>query len=334
MKKIILFNLILWSVSFLQAQTTPMAPETFFSMKAPSVPSLSNVCNTTNKKKTDYKESISQVMKETDDQIAYLRRDEKKNVSTMQEQAKQQMVTQYGLSAEDMQKMQSGKMTKEEKKAMADKVLQQQNLNITVDKAKEVSTYTKEGKQAWAESYAEQQKAEAEKDPKKNQETLEKNKKLYDLMQEKDLLNRKLTAELEKFGLMLQELETDTTAIRMLRDIDKMKEKFMSMVGQDYGQGPEMERLSGMIKSEKLAYCNRLTPKYLDVMGLFKEAVKKNMPDYYRLEVLTNEVNKMTTGSTVDLMQKGLAGYNAIGAYLGLLHDAYKYSIYDPEQPF
>ena len=333
MKKIILFQLMLFSVYILQAQFNPMAPEVFLNMKVPFPPGEDKVCSSNAQQKTEFGESVTRIMEEAKEQITFLRRDEKKNAVTMQEQAKQKMQSDYGISEADMKKMQSGKMSKEEKKAMADKLLQQ-NYGISVDEAKDVSKMSKAGKTAWAEGFVEQQKAETEKDPKKNQETLEKNKQLYDMTQEKDLLSRKLTAQEEKFGQKLQELEVDSTAIQIRRDIAALTEKYMSMVGVDYGQGPEMEQIAGKIKSKKSVYCERLTPKYIEVLALYREAIKKNMPDYYRLEVLINEVNKMTSGSTVDMMQKGLIAYNAIEGYLTILHDAYKYSLYDLDQPF
>lgn len=334
MKKTGLCSMLLLMVFTLQAQINPLPPEDFLNIKIPSPPSDGKVCNSNAEQKTEFGESVSRIIKEAEDQIAYLRRDEKKNVVTMQEDAKQKMQNDYGLSAADMQKLQSGKMSKEEKKAMADKVLKQQNAGLTVDKAKEVSKYSKEGKEAWAESYAAQQKAEAAKDPKKNQQTLENNKQYSDLLQEQDLLRRKLTAEEEKFGQMLGELESDSTAIQLRRDIDALTTKYMSLVGVEHGQGAEMEEIAGKIKSLKLQYCNMLTPKYIEVLGLFRNAISKNMPDYYRMEVLINEVNKKTSGSAVNIMQKGLYGYNAIGGYLNILHDAYKYSIYDTDLPF
>lgn len=333
MKKLLLLPLLACSFLLSQAQFTPMPPEQFLQLSVPAPPNLNAVCNSSGQQKNDYREKMNKLVKAAEAQTAYLKKDEKKNAATMEQQAKQQIATQYGLSAADMQQLQSGKMSKEEKKAMADKMLQQSS-NISIDEVKGVSKMNKAEQTEWSGQYMAEQKAAADKNPAQYQATQAKNKSLFELTQEKDVLYRKLSAEQEAFGKQFGELETDKTAQTLLKEIDALRTKYMSLVGVDYGQGKEMNALAESIKAKKATYCSMQTKRYLEILGRYRESVEKNFPEYDRLEVLTNEANKLTTGSTVQMMEKGFMNYQQIEAYLKFLKDAYQYSIYDTGQPF
>lgn len=330
MKKYLLILSLMPACLLSRAQSDPKT----FLLQLPSPPVSGTVCNTDDESRHAYRESMHTWELKLDEEIAGLRKDDKKKAAMMQYQAEQKVAADYNLSAADMEKLKSGKMTPEQKKAMADKMLQQQGYSMTVDEARDVSKMSKAGKQAWAESMAAEQMAEAEKDPKKNVQDQKNAKSLVEMTEERDQLFKKLSAFQDKYAQRIAELDTNKTYRRMLAEIDSLTKEYNSMVGVDYGQGAKMDQIAGEIKSRKMAYCSGLTPKYLSILSEYKDGLLKNLPDYYRLEELTNEINKKTSGTTVDMASKGLMAFEAIKPYFTLLADAYRYSIYTKGNPY
>jgi hypothetical protein len=322
MKKTILISMLWLTTYAAQAQFTPLSPELFFSSNVPAAPSVNEICTTTKEKRQAYAEKLLKIQKELDEQIAYLKKNEKQDAALMQEQARQKAANDLGLSPADMQKMQSGKMSKEEKKAMADKMMQQQ-FGITTSEAQDVAGYSKAGKEAWATDFAQSQQGNA-----KNQQAPQ-SMSLIELNKEKDALSLKLSTTNETYAEQFRAVENDTAMARLLREIDAHIASYNKLVGVDYGQGPEMEKLILSIKSKKAVYCSKQTTKYLGILERFAASVVKDMPDYYRLEALINEVNKKTTGSDVNMMKKGLLSYENIKLYVSRLAAVYQFSLYD-----
>ena len=81
------------------------------------------------------------------------------------------LIKQYGLSEEDLQKIKSGKeMSDAETQALIDKILQN-SADMSSDEVKNVSKMSKEGQKAWAEGYSREVIADQKANPQKSVES-------------------------------------------------------------------------------------------------------------------------------------------------------------------
>ena len=105
--------------------------------------------------KTEVREQFikqaSKLETEVAEEITQRKEKSKTNIKGFDEQASKQMADQNGVSvsAGDIQKMKSGKMSQEAYRAMADKMLQQ-SMNMSMDDAKDASKMSKSGQKAWS----------------------------------------------------------------------------------------------------------------------------------------------------------------------------------------
>ncbi len=329
MKKNFLAYLFLLANTVLFAQSTPES----VLQKLPVAPDTKKVCSATGETKRLYRETVEGFEEMVEETLSNLEENEEQDAITMQEQAKKKIAADYNISASDMQKMQKGNMSEAEKQAMIDKMMQQK-FNISMEEVKDVSKMSKSGQEAWAEGFATEQIAEAEANPKKNQEELKKNMSLFEMTKEKDELYKKLMAEERAIGEKFAELDSDKAGIKLLKEIDSLFAAYSKLIGIDYGQGGQMEAIRTQITLKRQAYCNKYSPLYLNLLDQHRVMVSKNIPDYYRLEELTNKTNKAVLGTSIDVVKKGALGFQFLKGYIRKLKDAYKYCIYDTDNEF
>jgi len=104
------------------------------------------------------------------------------------------------------------------------------------------------------------------------------------------------------------------------------------MTGIDYGQGKQMDSLAVLIKNEKIAYCNKYTPKYRAALRKHLEILKSSLPDYQNLGNITAEVTKAQTGIEMPAEGREVPALQAIDGYLGALQGLYNYKLYFAEE--
>lgn len=225
-----------------------------------------------------------------------------------EEAIKMQKAKEYGLSPGDVAKMQSGKMSKEEKIAMAEKMMQGQNINISVEQISKLKT--KEGKKAWAESLGEEQKAESmgksEAARTKEQAALEKINDRNAIVEEKTLLTEELKAKEQKILQLYQDIENDSSRHKMERELKAAKLEYEQSGGEDfYGQTQDIDRIVDKYNSLCKEYCKTFTPPLIQALKLHKAQWTENKSKYYRLEELNNLVHEQTIGANAPSMSKG-----------------------------
>ena len=109
-------------------------------------------------------------------------------------------------------------------------------------------------------------------------------------------VNSKLSAINQKIAALYSPIDTDPERQKMLDRMEAWQNKLMSMTGVDYGQGKQMDLLGLLIKNEKIAYCNKYTPRYRAAIRKHLEILKTSLPDYQQLGRITAEVTKAQTG--------------------------------------
>jgi len=325
--KTIFTTFIFVSVGFLvNAQTGPEA----FLKKVPAMPKDS--CGITKAAMESFTQTIASLIDEAESQISLLNKQinaqAKTNEAAAKEAAMKQM-SQYGLSAEEMNKLKNSKMTAADKQALANKVLQQQT-NMSMGEVQNLSKMSEAGKKAYAEAYATEAMANAQANP-KQQKGNENAKNTYELLSAQQAIMAKITANSQKIGNLYAAIENDPSGKEMLMKISTWHNKLMSMTGVDYGQGKKMDSLSVLIKNEQSRYCDKFTPKYRAALRQHESIVKSSLPDFQRLGEIIAEITKAQTGIVTPPESTAIGGMEAITEYLGKLKKAYQFKLYYPE---
>ena len=329
MKRIFLITAVLLTGYFAIAQESPEA----WLKKSPALPKDS--CSISKQAMEAFVSQVGILLEQLDDAISIKMKEEDKQSHASSEIAKEnaaKQMAQYGMSEEEISKIKSGKkMSKEEKDAMANKVMMQQT-NMSMDELKKLSTMSDAGKQAYMEAISTEAMANAQANPKQQQPGSANGQNMYKLIQEQQTLQNKITSNGSIVANSYAEIENDPSRKVMLDKIDKWHQELMSMTGVDYGQGEKMDTLAGKIEAEQIKYCNTFTPKYRAALRRHLAFTKSSMPDYMQLAKVTDEVMKAQTGAPAPAAGFDIMCLHAIREYLVKLQDAYKYKLYYPEQ--
>ncbi|HSO77066.1 MAG TPA: hypothetical protein VLQ76_00735 [Bacteroidales bacterium] len=300
--------------------------------KIPALPA--DACNVTRAAIESFTQQVSalaeQLKGESDTLNETVDEHMKSTEGSAQETAMKQMSQQYGLSQADIEKMKNSKnMTAAEKQALANQMMSQQT-NMTVEEAKSVGKMSEAGKKAYAEAYAMEAMATNQADP-KQQAKNENAKNQYQLESSQQAINSKLSDIGQKIAALYSPIEADPERQKMLDRMDAWHNKIMSMTGIDYGQGKQMDSLAVLIKNEKIAYCNKFTPRYRAALRKHRGILKTSLPDYQASGNVMAEVTKAQTGIIMPADGTEIPALQAIDQYLKALQGAYKYKLYFPE---
>ena len=329
MKKLALILIALSIASIASSQTVfdsymkrvPALPRDSCNITKTGMESFVQKCSILGEELSNY---MKEIERKTDDYA-------EENRGTMENNAMKQVQQQYGMSEEDINKLKNSKnMTDAEKKALADKMVMQQT-NMSMEEIQKMSKMSEAGKKAYAEAYATEAMADAQANPKKYAPD-EKARSLFNLTNEQQTLNQKITGGMKKTENMYAAIENDPEAKIMRDNIAEWHEKLMLMMGEaNASEEKIMDNLSDQIKNEEIKYCNKLTPRYHKVLKQELETLKSSIPDCNRFDEVTQELFKLQTG--VDALPEGLEMSNLglLSAYLGHLKNAYKYKLYYPE---
>jgi hypothetical protein len=322
---VILLSVMLLSQAFAQEAY-------FFMSKIPPLPG--NACSMDSMQQRLYKDDVNQLLQDLSDAISPRKKAIKTDVENSREQIEKNMAQQYGLSNADIQKLKNKELSKEEKKAIADKMLQEKT-GISMDEVEDLKKMSKEGKKAWAEGYSAQQMANAmpNADGGKTEEQIEmekeqvKNKKMFDLLQEQKLITDRIHASNIKYVNRMRELDKeDSVALWILApDMKPLLERLNEMGSPSDEENEEAKSIRSQLRKLEMVYCEKLTPHLIDIIGDCLTDLHKFMPDYKRLEEITAELSKTMPGINKDFSSPGLFQLEAVKSYVELLRHTFKY---------
>ncbi len=299
--------------------------------KAPALPKES--CDITFAQVENFTSQVNSLLTQVNDAIGQMNRSNKQSAKVNEAAAKQQaaqQMAQFGMSQEDMAKMKSGKMTAEEKKALANKMMMQQT-NISVDEMKATKGMTAEGKKAYSEALTTEMMASGQSGQIKSSAPGNA-PALASLVQEQQQIMGNLSSRDQEFTTLYASLENNAEGQQMLKKIETWKSKWSSMVGVDAGQGKQMDSLRVLIKKEEIKYCDKFTPLYRDALRTHLAVIKSSLPDYRRLAEITGQIEELQAGIPAAAGGNDITGMTALREYLSDLSKAYKYKLSYPEE--
>jgi hypothetical protein len=329
MKKTALILMVLSIGLMTSAQSTFES----YMKRVPSLPR--DTCNISKADMDSFEQQVTVLLNELSNEIQNRNRNlndyMEKNKSTMQNNSINQMQQQYGISDEDINKMKNGKsMSKEEKMAMANKMMQQQT-NISMGEVENLSKSGEAGKEAWAEGYAAEAQANAQADPKK-QTASSTPGTISSLQMEQQSLLKKIKIENDRIAGLYAEVDNDPSGKVMKERIAKWAgQKYKGTIVTDQRQITQDDSLDVLIKNEEIRYCDLLTPKYRNLVRQHLSSVKASEPDYHRVADITSEVTRLQTSVAMPPESSDIPAMEALLEYLDKLGDAYKFKLYFPE---
>ncbi|MBK6964105.1 MAG: hypothetical protein IPH20_09180 [Bacteroidales bacterium] len=330
MKNFVLTIITLCLTQVLSAQTTAAG----YMKKAPGVPA--DICKSKGGIQDAFEGSVKELSSVIHEDAQNRSEETEKYMKGNEEQMKSNMMKNSGMSDEDIKRLQNGEeMTDAEVQAMANKMMQQQT-NISLDEAKNLSNKSEAEKEAWAQGYTAEQMAAAQANPGQNQGVNQTNMMLYELVSEQSTLRSKVS-EMEnqlrqQYKALDQEAEVAKAALE-----NSLKPLYTELNSINDGEGSTQadvdhaERVIKQIHEKQDAFCLKFTPRMLEFIAQSKESYTKALPDYDRLEEIQFQVTAAQTGTALMTTGKGMYSIQAVEQYLGYLMEAYRYKLYRTE---
>ncbi|HEX2976329.1 MAG TPA: hypothetical protein VHO68_10350 [Bacteroidales bacterium] len=325
MKKIVIGFIAIVPALFCQAQVNPES----MLMKIPAVRS---VCGMRTADKDKYISTIRDAEKTIDNELLQRRKEQKSKQEGYEKQAQANVAAQYGISQADIEKMKNSKnLSKEERekqrREMADKMMMNSG-GITMGEIDQIKGDTAAQK-AWAEGYSTQKMAEQSYDPEATQKEQKHNKNMFDLVSEQKRLTDSLSAAESKYFKQFDELDQNKMRPVELAEIDSLRSEMYKLMGVDYGQGGEIEALFASIKSKSIAYCNKYSSQYNDILEGYYKFTKSSIPAWNRLQEITLNITQQQTGVSIQ-EKKGTMALECLQRYIGKLESIDKYYLMSP----
>jgi len=328
MKTTIILSFLILSINLAQAQ--PLTEK--YLKKIPDLPKDS--CNISKEAADHFQQKVLALIDEIKNEIDKLKEAEKnqgtENEEVAKEHAMQQMSQQYGLSQEQMKQMRSGKMSAADKQALANQVLQQQT-NMSIDEVQNLSKMSDAGRKAYANAIGTEMMA-VQASNQEEQTSNNSSANMYQLIQNQQTVMSRINATSQNIGKAYNDIESDPELQKMFEDIKTWQNKRMAMAGVDYGQGPQMDSLSVLIKTTQIKICDKYTPQYHSALGNHYSKMKALLPDQQKLMEITANINKIQTGTEIPAANQELGELESIHGYLNKLANAYQYKLYYPEE--
>ena len=291
----------------------------------------SGTCEMTPAQMSDFLKQVNAVIKDINVKILEKRKRTNDELKMKKNQIEKNVAQQYGFSESDVQKLKSKNVSKAQKKAIANNVLQEKT-GISMEEIKKLKTMSKEGKTEWAKAYAEQQQASLSAGEKgeKSPEQIEMEKKMktdkqrLDLVKEQKKITDKIAASDRKFTNNMNEfLKKDSIEqITLKMNLVPLEAEMNGL------PGPSEERakqISAEIRSKWGAYCTKVTPFYIKICKDAYQSLLLSMADYDRLEEITNTINSQFTGVQQPYESQGLMQLEAVKSYASLLLNVFNY---------
>ncbi len=219
----------------------------------------------------------------------------------------------------------SGKMTREEKKALREEMMRQ--YGVSPEDSKKLKTMTKEEKTAWAQQTSSAALEKMQNDPQYDRATRQM-KSVADQQAAHRDAQAQVDSEKARLAAVMKKIEAhdQAAAAARARDVGPLERELAAMgeIITTPAQKDKVAGLSAKIKTAKMRHCRTHAPKYLTLAAEYRAALKASLPAFAKLD----EAGRMqVTGmdAPVESNDGTAQGIKAIKAYGNLLSHVYKY---------
>lgn len=300
----------------------------YFYHQLPDMPGV--ICLVDTSFRGQFKRQLSSVSTQLDEVYSKKKKEVQKEADDLRPEMEKKIAKDSGLSDADIQKLKNKNLSKEEKKKIADKMMQNK-ANISMEEIERLKKMSKEGKEAWAEAYSTEVMANMQSgDSVKTEEQikiekeLEKNSKLNDLVKEQKLIIDRIYAVDKKYANQMEELrkEDSIQTVILEAQLEPLRKQLL-----DYPTKEQQKSIYKQMAGHYLTYCNKLSPMNINMISDAKNSLGPLLPEYDRLEELNTEINKIMLGAKDGLNSPGLMQLGAVKSLINIMAGTYSYTI-------
>lgn len=300
----------------------------YFYARLPNLPGA--ICLVDTAERGLFTSQLSSISVQLDVVYSKKKKEVQKEADDLRPEMEKKIARDSGLSEADIQKLKNKKLSKEEKKKIADKMMQNK-ANISMEEIERLKKMSKEGKEAWAEAYstevmANMQSGDSVKTEEqiKMEKELEKNSTLNELVKEQKLIIDRIYAVDKKYANQMEELrkEDSIQTIILEAQLEPLRKQLL-----EYPTKEQQKSIYKLMFGYYLTYCNKLSPMNINMIADAKESIGPLLPEYDRLEVLNTEINKIMLGAKDGLNSPGLMQLGAVKSLISIMAGAYSYTI-------
>jgi len=331
MKKVFVFFVMLSSIQIYSQSGM------FFLTQFPSLAKSTCIIDTV--ELSNYHSQLLKVTDQLDELCSKRRTALEERIKNVKPEVEKNIAQDFNLSDSDLQKLKNKKLSAAEKKALMDKMLKDK-ADISMKQIEQLKKMKKEGNKEgilnWAEAYQTQKISEmVSGDSTKTPELIEfeknlsKNKELNELMKEqKQIIDRIAAVDKKITNKMIEFNKEDSIQTEILNKNVKPLEKELTKEGLDENA---RRNIYVQILIFKLAYCEKISPMYIDIINDMRISTEPLIPTYDRLEIVNAEINAKTLGLKEWPTDPGLMQLEAVKSLAHAIAGVYKYTIVPPE---
>lgn len=296
-------------------------PEAFLGM-LPKIPG--SACSRNIDAQTEFLNKIEEVKELIDNELSSREEEIDSNSDELEKQALKKVAKQYGLSENELKKLQDEDLTDEESDALVDKALHNSS-NLSLGEIKNQNKMSDKGQEAWAEAYGTEKMADIQSATSENEIKQLQTKNLYELTALQKHLLDSIGAIESKFQQQFAAINHDPESKVMLDNIHQWELKAIELMGDGNDAGGTA--LNEKINAEKARYCNKYTPEYINILERYESYTKSCLSTCYRLELISARQTKLQTGVKIK-QQPGLLGIKKVSDYRGVLQGVFQYNLF------
>lgn len=221
--------------------------------------------------------------------------------------------------AENMKNLDN--MSEEEKMKLANQWMER-NYSMNMSEAQKVADMDSAAQQRWAKATSTMMMADAQLEPANNTNKQLEIKDRLKLQDEIKYLHDKLTAGENKYLEQLRQLdvEADSARSKMNPEIDELYKNLQEGKGKS-------DQIINKIISLRQTYCEKFTPRYLDIIEAYKGYIADHMQEYNRWEELELKLAE-SQGVLKDPNYKpGKLAMGRVGGYVSMVAGVFKYNL-------
>jgi len=331
MKKILVFFVLLVSIQ-IYAQSGM-----YFLTQFPSL--AKSICIIDSVELDIYHSQLSKVILQLDSLCALRKAALEERIHKIKPDVEKNIAQDFNLSDADLQKLKQKKLSAAEKKALMDKMLKDK-ADISMKQVEQLKKMKKEGNKEgilnWAEAYQTQQMAElvsgdSTKTPElvEFEKNLSKNKEINDLMQEQKQLIDRIAAVNKRIANKMFEFNKEDSVQTEIRDTKNKPLK--ELLSNDDLSSDQRKTIIMEIALNYLAYCEIISPMYINIINDLRISTEPLIPTYDRLEIVNAEINAKSLGLKEWPVDPGLMQLEAVKGLAHAIAGVYKYTIVPPD---
>ena len=295
--------------------------------RLPAIPQ--DACTADPERQQVFEDKITGLIHEINKSIRGMKEQARPEEEKAREQA-EQMLLQQGLTPEEVNKMKDKNLSKDEKQAMADKMMQQYT-NMSMAEVNQMKTMTPEGKQAYTEAYAAEAQAAAQAEGRNNSGADPVAKNYADLLMEQNLQYQNIKERERKVMNKYRLVDEDAEGLRMVSEMNNLMAEMNRLVGGggEGGWNADDKKIwdadRAALNQLKRSYCAHMSALYQTALNGHLADLHASYSEYLKLEETSGRVDNTVISLGTQNATGRITYHEWVITYLEKLKEIYRY---------